>query len=91
MRGGYGIFFDQLSANVVHTTEAPFAGTDVLRQGSLDDPYGSLKRTLPPQGILTGNFGCAPISAFPGVQCAFPLPANLVTTDLTWWCPTRNR
>ena len=28
VRGGYGIFFDQLSANVVHTTEAPFAGTD---------------------------------------------------------------
>jgi len=81
VRGGYGIFFDQLSANVVHTTEAPFAGTDVLRQGMLDDPYGSLKKTLPPQGILPGNFGCVPISAFPGVQCAFPLPANLVTTD----------
>ena len=81
VRGGYGIFFDQLSANVVHTSEAPFAGTDVLRQGLLDDPYGSLQRTLPPQGILSGNFGCTPISAFPGVQCAFPLPANLVTTD----------
>jgi hypothetical protein len=81
LRGGYGIFFDQLSANVVHTTEAPFAGTDVLRQGLLDDPYGSLRRTLPPQGLLSGNFGCTPIAAAPGVQCAFPLPANLVTTD----------
>ena len=81
VRGGYGIFFDQLSANVVHTTEAPFAGTDVLRQGLIDDPYGSLKRTLPPQGILPGSFGCTAINAFPGVQCAFPLPANLVTTD----------
>jgi hypothetical protein len=81
LRGGYGIFFDQLSANVVHTTEAPFAGTDVLRQGLLDDPYGSLQRTLPPQGILSGSFGCVPISAAPGVQCTFPLPANLVTTD----------
>jgi hypothetical protein len=81
IRGGYGIFFDQLSANVVHTTEAPFAGTDILRQGLLDDPYGSLKRTLPPQGILSGSFACVKISAFPGVQCAFPLPANLVTTD----------
>ena len=56
VRGGYGIFFDQLSANVVHTTEAPFAGTDILRQGLLDDPYGSLKRTLPPPGYLTGEF-----------------------------------
>jgi hypothetical protein len=66
---------------VVHTSEAPYAGTDILRQGLLDDPYGSLRRTLPPQGILTGNFGCVPSSALPGVQCAFPLPANLVSTD----------
>jgi hypothetical protein len=81
VRGGYGICFDQLNANVVHTTEAPFAGTDVLRQGLIDDPNGSLRRTLPPQGNLPGNFGCVSINTFPGVQCAFPLPANLVTTD----------
>lgn len=81
VRGGYGIFFDLLSATVVHTSEAPFAGTDVMRQGRLDDPYGSLNLRLPPQGILPGNFGCSPISAFPGVRCAFPLPARLVTTD----------
>jgi hypothetical protein len=87
VRGGYGIFFDQLSANVVHTSEAPYAGTDVLRQGFLDDPYGSLRRTLPPQGILSGNFGCTPISAFPGVRCAFPLPANLVSTDVSLVVP----
>ncbi|MGH9673509.1 MAG: hypothetical protein ACRD44_10040, partial [Bryobacteraceae bacterium] len=87
VRGGYGFFFDHLSANVVHTSEAPYAGTDILRQGRLDDPYGSLRRTLPPQGILPGNFGCSPISAFPGVRCAFPLPANLVTTDVNLVVP----
>jgi hypothetical protein len=81
VRGGYGFFFDQLSANVVHTSEAPFAGTDVLRQGMLDNPYLSLNKQLPPSGVLSGDFGCVPISAFPGVSCAFPLPANLVTTD----------
>ena len=81
VRGGYGIFFAQLSANVVHTSEAPFAGTDLLNGGRLDDPYGSLKRPLPPSGILPGNFGCVSIGKAPGVQCAFPLPANLVTTD----------
>ncbi len=81
VRGGYGLFFDQLSATVVHTSEAPFAGTDVLRQGQIEDPYKSLNRALPPQGILSGNFGCKPVSAFPGVACDFPLPANLVTTD----------
>src|SRR5579884_384643 len=81
VRGGYGIFFNQISANDVHTTEAPFAGTDLLRNGRLDDPYGSLNRPLPPTGKLSGNFGCVPINSFPGVQCNFPLPANLVTTD----------
>jgi hypothetical protein len=81
VRGGYGIFFNQISANDVHTTEAPFAGTDQLRNGRLDDPYGSLNRPLPPTGILPGNFGCVPVNAFPGVKCQFPLPANLVTTD----------
>lgn len=81
VRGGYGIFFDQLSANVVHTAEAPFAGTDILRQGQIDDPYKSLNRPLPPQGILDGKFGCRPIAVRPGVACDFPLPANLVTTE----------
>jgi hypothetical protein len=66
---------------VVHTSEAPFAGTDVLRSGRLDDPYQSLNKALPPSGILTGSFGCIPINARPGVSCAFPLPANLVTTE----------
>ncbi len=81
VRGGYGIFFDQLSANVVHTSEAPYAGTDMLRSGLLDDPYKSLNRPLPPSGILPGDFGCVDIAARPGVSCAFPLPANLVTTE----------
>ena len=56
VRGGYGIFFNQISANDVHTTEAPFAGTDQLRNGRLDDPYGSLNRPLPPTGILPCHF-----------------------------------
>jgi len=82
VRGGYGVFFDQLSASVVHTAEAPFAGTDILRQGQIDQPYRSLNRPLPPAGVLPGNFGCRPIAARPGVACDFPLPANLVTTEV---------
>ncbi|MBI3282399.1 MAG: carboxypeptidase regulatory-like domain-containing protein [Acidobacteria bacterium] len=81
VRGGYGIFFDQLSANVVHTAEAPYAATDELRLGRLDDPYGSLNRRLPPQGVLPGKFGCVDVAVFPGVRCEFPLPANLVFTE----------
>ncbi len=82
VRGGYGVFFDQLSATVVHTSEAPFAGTDILRQGQIDAPYRSLNRPLPPAGVLPGKFGCRPIAARPGVACDFPLPANLVTTEV---------
>lgn len=81
VRGGYGIFFDQLSATVVHTSEAPFSGNDVSRLGQIDDPYRSLNRPLPPQGILPGNFGCRPANTVARVACDFPLPANLVTTD----------
>jgi hypothetical protein len=87
VRAGYGIFFDQLSANVVHTSEAPYAGTDILRQGQIDDPYKSLNRPLPPQGILPGNFGCKPVATRPGVSCDFPLPANLVTTEVNLVAP----
>jgi len=48
VRGGYGLFYSQLSANVAHQAEAPFAGTDILNGGRLDDPYGSLNRQFPP-------------------------------------------
>jgi hypothetical protein len=82
VRGGYGLFYSQLSANVAHQAEAPFAGTDILNQGRLDDPYGSLHRPFPPQQPnLPGNFGCVPMAGFPGLKCAFPIPANLVSTD----------
>ncbi len=82
VRGGYGIFFDQISANVVHTAEAPWRGTDELRDGRLDDPYGSLNRPFPPEGKLPGKFGCFDIPKFPGVRCPlFPLPAQTVFTE----------
>lgn len=81
VRGGYGIFYNQVSVNVTHQPEAPFTGTDVLNQALLRDPYGSLNRALPPQGTLSGNFGCVAVSTKPGVRCQFPIPANLVSTD----------
>jgi hypothetical protein len=81
VRGGYGIFFDQLSLNVAHQPQAPFAGTTILNDGNLSDPYGSLNVPFPPSGTLPGNFGCVKVSAFPGYKCAFPLPANEVFSD----------
>jgi Carboxypeptidase regulatory-like domain len=81
LRGGYGLFFDAISANVVHTAEAPWRGVDQLRNGRMDDPYVSLNRVFPPTGVLPGNFGCTNIAAFPGVACQFPLPAQTVYTE----------
>ena len=81
VRGGYGIFFGQLSLNVAHQPQAPFAGTTVLNDGNLSDPYGSLNQQFPPAGTLPGNFGCVKINAFPGYKCAFPLPASEVFTE----------
>jgi|ERR1035437_1285702 hypothetical protein len=80
IRGGYGVFFSQLAALVVHQAEAPYAGLDVLVQGNLSDPYGSLNRT-PPPAELSGSFNCVSIAAFPHYQCAFPLPASIVSAD----------
>jgi hypothetical protein len=81
VRGGYGIFFNQLSLNVAHQPQAPFAGTSVLNDGNLSNPFGSLNVTPPPNGALPGNFGCVKVSTFPGYKCAFPLPANEVFTE----------
>jgi hypothetical protein len=81
VRGGWGVFFNQLSENVAHQPQAPFAGQSNLNGGRLDDPYGSLNQPFPPQGNLSGNFGCVKTSVFPYYTCAFPLPASLVMTD----------
>ncbi|MEK7405916.1 MAG: carboxypeptidase-like regulatory domain-containing protein [Acidobacteriota bacterium] len=82
VRGGYGIFFSQLSANVTHQAEAPYAGIDTLLQGRLSNPYRSLNRPMYPQGALSGDFGCVAISRFPGYQCKnVTLPATIVSAD----------
>jgi hypothetical protein len=95
VRGGYGIFFDRVSATTVHSAEAPYRGNDVLRNGVLDDPYRSLNRPYPPEGILPGEFGCTgprltqslaalggPRAAgYPFIKCDFPTPQRLVLTE----------
>jgi hypothetical protein len=81
VRGGWGVFFNQLSENVAHQPQAPFAGQSNLNGGRLDDPYSSLNQPFPPQGDLPGNFGCVKTALFPYYKCAFPLPASLVLTD----------
>ncbi len=80
VRGGYGVFYSQFSANVTHQAEAPYAGVDRLVQGNLSDPYGSINRT-PPPAVLSGSFNCVSIAAFPYYRCAFPLPTTIVISD----------
>jgi hypothetical protein len=81
VRGGYGIFYQQINGETTHAAEGPWRGTTQLRQGRIEDPFGSLGQTEPPPES-PGRFGCSPISAFPGLSCAlYPVPIRIVYTD----------
>ncbi len=89
VRGGYGLFFQQIAAQSVHQAEAPWAGTDSIAGGFMDNPYKSVNRTPPPSQIpLPGKFGCVPSSSYPGMVCPlFPLPANVVYREVRMRTP----
>jgi hypothetical protein len=81
VRGGYGIFYQQINGETTHAAEGPWRGTTQLRQGRMEDPFGSLGQTEPPPES-PGRFGCSPISEFPGLRCTeYPLPIRIVYTD----------
>ncbi|MGH9370367.1 MAG: hypothetical protein ACRD15_02415 [Vicinamibacterales bacterium] len=81
VRGGYGIFYQQINGETTHAAEGPWRGTTQLRQGRIEDPFGSLGQTEPPPES-PGRFGCSPISEFPGLRCSlYPLPIRIVYTD----------
>ena len=82
IRGGYGLFYDQLSLNVAHQPQDPYAGNSVLNGGDLSNPYASLNIPFPPFSNPSGNFGCSRISTFPFEKCAIALPSTQVLTDL---------
>jgi len=92
VRGGYGVFFNQINADSEAQQTAPFSGSDFLQGGNWTEPFTSTGSVAPPT-VLTGKFGCVPISAFPGVNCPlFPLPAfgffldgNLRTPYIQGW------
>jgi hypothetical protein len=81
IRGGYGMFYDQLSLNVAHQPQDPYAGNSILNGGDLSNPYASLNLPFPPSSNPSGNFGCAKISTFPFEKCAIALPSTQVLTD----------
>ena len=68
VRGGYGIFYQQINGETTHAAEAPWRGTTQLRQGRIEDPFGSLGQTEPPPES-PGQFGCSPIAEYPGLRC----------------------
>ena len=81
VRGGYGIFYQQINGETTHAAEAPWRGTTQLRQGRIEDPFGSLGQTEPPPES-PGQFGCSPQSAYPGLRCTlYPIPIRTVYTD----------
>ena len=81
VRGGYGIFYQQINGETTHAAEGPWRGTTQLRQGRIEDPFGSLGQTEPPPES-PGRFGCSPISSYPGLSCTqYPVPIRIVYTD----------
>jgi hypothetical protein len=90
VRGGYGIYYNHISGTSVHAAEAPWTGTVQLRNGRIEDPFGSLNAVVPPSGVpISGEFGCAKIAAYPGLNCPlYPLPLNFVYNDLEMATPT---
>jgi hypothetical protein len=90
VRGGYGLYYNQVSGTTVHAAEAPWTGTVQLFAGRIEDPFGSLNRSFPPSGVpISGDFGCVKISQFPGLRCPlYPLPLNFVYSDPQMKTPT---
>ncbi|MGO8789916.1 MAG: carboxypeptidase regulatory-like domain-containing protein [Terriglobia bacterium] len=75
VRGGYGVFFNQLNADSESQQNAPYSGFISLYNGNWTDPFASTLTTTQPPVILSGQFGCVHQAAPPGVNCPlFPLP-----------------
>jgi hypothetical protein len=89
VRGGYGIYYNHISGTSVHAAEAPWTGTQQLRNGRIENPHASVNAVVPPSGVpISGDFGCVPTSAYPGLNCPlYPLPLNFVYNDLEMATP----
>lgn len=90
VRSGYGIYYNHISGTSVHAAEAPWTGTQQLRNGRIENPHASLNATVPPSGVpISGDFGCVTTNTYPGLNCPlYPLPLNFVYNDLEMATPT---
>lgn len=74
VRGGYGVFFNQLNADSLAQQNAPYSGVFTAYNGNWTDPFGSTG-TTPPPVFPNGHFGCVPVPTPPGLNCPlYPLP-----------------
>jgi hypothetical protein len=88
VRGGYGVFFEQINGDTVAEV-APYAsGYGVVQSnGLISDPFTSVGQVAPPV-VLSGKFGCTKTLTFPGYDCSmFPLPLFLIITNPTLRTP----
>jgi carboxypeptidase family protein/TonB-dependent receptor-like protein len=87
VRGGYGVFFNQLNADSLAQQNAPYSGVFTAYNGNWTDPFGSTG-TTPPPVFPTGHFGCVPTPAAPGLNCPlYPLPVFGYFVDLSLRTP----
>ena len=81
VRAGYGVYFESVNADSLAQENPPYAGFAQVFNGNIADPFGSTGTTAPP-AVLTGQFGCQKIAAYPGYNCPlFPLPVSGLFTD----------
>jgi len=87
VRGGYGVFFNQLNADSLAQQNAPYSGVFTAYNGNWTDPFGTTG-TTPPPVAPNGHFGCVPIAAAPGLNCPlYPLPVFGYFVDLSLRTP----
>jgi hypothetical protein len=89
IRGGYGIYYNHISGTSVHAAEAPWTGTQQLRNGRIENPHASVGAVVPPSGVpISGDFGCVKTTTYPFLTCPlYPLPLNFVYNDLEMATP----
>ena len=63
IRGGYGMFYDQLSLNVAHQPQDPYAGNSVLNGGDLSNPYCFIESPVPSESQTRREISVARESA----------------------------
>jgi len=87
VRAGYGVYYESVNADSLAQENPPFAGFANAYNGNVADPFGSVGQTAPP-AVLSGQFGCTKIAAYPGYSCPlFPLPVGGVFTDTSLRTP----